>query len=357
MSSRAQAVFWVLLVAFFFLALWLLSEILLPFVAGIVIAYLFDPLVDRLRQYRVPRGLASFIVLVLFFLVVLLVLLLLVPLLQSEIGDLLRSVPQLVALSQRLFDHLMTIAEKYATPEDMERARAAVGARIGDVFGWFVRLLQTVLTSSVAFFNVLSLVFITPVVAFFLLRDWDRMLARIDSWLPRRHAAVIRAEAAKVDKTLSGFFRGQGTVCFLLGAFYAVALTLVGLEFGLVVGVLIGFISFIPFAGSMLGALLSIGLAAVQFGDWTHVLIVAGIFVFGQTVEGNFLTPKLVGDRVNLHPVWVIFALLAFGALFGFLGVLLAVPVAAILGVLVRFALARYLDSPLYDEGDGAARP
>jgi predicted PurR-regulated permease PerM len=357
MSGRTQALFWVLLVAFFFLALWLLAEILLPFVAGVVIAYLLDPLVDRLREHRVPRGLASFIVLLLFLLVVVLVLLLLVPLLQAEIGDLVRRVPQLVAMSQRLADHLMTLAEKYATPEDMQRARAAVGARVGDVFGWFVQLLQTVLTSSVALFNVLSLVFITPVVAFFLLRDWDRMLAQIDSWLPREHAPVIRAQAAKVDETLSGFLRGQGTVCLLLGAFYAVALALAGLDFGLVIGVFIGLISFIPFAGSMVGAVLSIGLTAVQFGDWTHILVVAGIFIFGQIVEGNFLTPKLVGDRVNLHPVWVIFALLAFGALFGFVGVLLAVPVAAILGVLVRFALARYLASPLYDRRDGAARP
>jgi predicted PurR-regulated permease PerM len=357
MSGRTQALFWVLLVAFFFLGLWLLAEILLPFVAGVVIAYLLDPLVDRLRQHRVPRGLASFIVLLLFLLVVVLVLLLLVPLLQAEIGDLVRRVPQLVAMSQRLADHLMTLAEKYATPEDMQRARAAVGARVGDVFGWFVQLLQTVLTSSVALFNVLSLVFITPVVAFFLLRDWDRMLAQIDSWLPREHAPVIRAQAAKVDETLSGFLRGQGTVCLLLGAFYAVALALAGLDFGLVIGVFIGLISFIPFAGSMVGAVLSIGLTAVQFGDWTHILVVAGIFIFGQIVEGNFLTPKLVGDRVNLHPVWVIFALLAFGALFGFVGVLLAVPVAAILGVLVRFALARYLASPLYDRRDGAARP
>jgi len=204
---------------------------------------------------------------------------------------------------------------------------------------------------------VLSLLFITPVVAFFLLRDWDRILARIDSWLPRRHAPVIRAQAAKVDETLSGFVRGQGTVCLLLGVFYAIALALVGLDFGLVIGVLIGLISFVPYAGAMIGAVLSIGLAAVQFGDWTHVLIIAGIFVFGQAVEGNVLTPKLVGDRVNLHPVWVIFALLAFGSLFGFVGVLLAVPIAAILGVLVRFALERYLASPLYDPKDGATRP
>lgn len=357
MSGRTQAIFWVLLVAFFFLALWLLAEILLPFVAGLAIAYLFDPLVDRLRERRVPRGLAAFVVLVLFFLVVILVLLLLVPLLQAEIGDLVRRVPQLVALIQHIADHLMTLAEKYATPEDMQRARAAVGARVGDIFGWFVQLLQTVLTSSVALFNVLSLVFITPVVAFFLLRDWDRMVAEIDTWLPRQHAPVIRAQVAKVDETLSGFLRGQGTVCLLLGAFYALALALAGLDFGLAIGVFIGLISFIPYVGSMTGAVLSIGLAAVQFGDWSHILVVAGIFVVGQAVEGNFLTPKLVGDRVNLHPVWVIFALLAFGALFGFVGVLLAVPVAAVLGVLVRFALARYLASPLYDSGDGAARP
>jgi predicted PurR-regulated permease PerM len=357
MSGRAQALFWLLFVAFFFLALWVLSEILLPFVAGLAIAYLLDPLVDRLREHRVPRGIASFVVLVLFFLVVLLVLLLLVPLLQAEIGDLVRRAPQIVAMIQRLLDQLVTVAERYATPEDMQRAREAVSARVGDVFSWFVRLLQTVLTSSVAFFNVLSLIFITPVVAFFLLRDWDRIIASIDAWLPRQHAPVIREQAAKVDETLAGFLRGQGTVCLLLGAFYAIALALVGLDFGLIIGVLIGLISFIPFVGSMTGAVLSIGLAAVQFGDWKHILLVAGIFVFGQVVEGNFLTPKLVGDRVNLHPVWVIFALLAFGALFGFVGVLLAVPIAAILGVLVRFALARYLASPIYNHDDGAARP
>jgi predicted PurR-regulated permease PerM len=305
----------------------------------------------------VPRGIASFVVLTLFFLAAVLVLLLFVPLLQAEIGELLRKVPQLVSVAQRAADHLMTLAERYATPEDMQRAREAVGARVGDVFAWLVRVLQSMLTSSVAIFNALSLIFITPVVAFFLLRDWDRMLARIDSWLPRAHAPVIRQQAAKVDETLGGFVRGQGTVCFLLGSFYAIALSVVGVEFGPIIGVLIGFISFIPFIGTAVGAVLSIGLTAVQFGNWTHVLIVAGIFIFGQVVEGNFLTPKLVGDRVNLHPVWVIFALLAFGALFGFVGVLLAVPIAAILGVLVRFALARYLASPLYDPDDGATRP
>jgi predicted PurR-regulated permease PerM len=357
MSTRQQALFWLGFTAFFFLALWLLSEILLPFVAGLAIAYLLDPLVDRLRDHRVPRGLASFLVLVLFLLFVLLIFLLLVPLLQAEIGDLVRLGPQLVAFAQKLVDRVIVIAETYATPEDLQRARAAVGARIGDVLGWFVRVLQTVLTSSVAIFNVLSLVFITPVVAFFLLRDWDRMLARIDSWLPLPHAPVIREQARKVDETLGGFLRGQGTVCLLLGSFYAVTLAAIGLDFGLVIGVIIGVLSFIPFVGTAIGAVLSLGLTAIQFGDWTHVLIVAGIFVFGQVVEGNFLTPKLVGDRVNLHPVWVIFALLAFGALFGFVGILLAVPIAAILGVLVRFALQRYLASPLYDPGDGAARP
>jgi predicted PurR-regulated permease PerM len=357
MSARAQALFWLGVVAFFFIALWVLSEILLPFVAGLAIAYLLDPVVDRLREHRVPRGLASFVVLVLFFLVVVLILLLIVPLLQAEISDLVRLGPQIVSMVQRLLDHGWTLAEQYGTPEDLQRLRNMVGARVGDLFGWLVRLLQTVLTSSIALFNVLSLVFITPVVAFFLLRDWDKMLAAIDSWLPRQHAPVIRQQAAKVDETLAGFVRGQGTVCLSLGAFYAIALALIGLDFGLIIGVLIGLISFIPYIGSLTGAVLSIGLAAVQFGDWTHILIVAGIFVFGQAVEGNFLTPKLVGDRVNLHPVWVIFALLAFGALFGFVGVLLAVPIAAILGVLVRFALARYLASPIYNHDDGAARP
>jgi predicted PurR-regulated permease PerM len=188
-----------------------------------------------------------------------------------------------------------------------------------------------------------------PVVAFYLLYDWDRMVGEIDTLLPRDYAPVIRKLAADIDRTLASFVRGMGTVCLILGTFYAVALMLVGLQFGLVVGAVAGLITFIPYLGSLLGGGLAIGLALFQFwGDWVSIALVAGIFVLGQVVEGNFLTPKLVGNSVGLHPVWLIFALAAFGALFGFVGLLVAVPVAAAIGVLARFAISQYKDSRLY---------
>ena len=210
---------------------------------------------------------------------------------------------------------------------------------------------MTLLSGGLAIVNVLALVFITPIVTFFLLRDWDEMVARIDKWLPRQWAPVIREQATLIDETLAGFVRGQSLVCLLLGTFYAIGLTIVGLEFGIVIGMLAGILSFIPYVGTIVGFVLSVGLAFAQYPDWLPIFIVVGIFLAGQAIEGNFLTPKLVGERVGLHPVWVIFALLAGGSLFGFVGVLLAVPVAAVIGVLARFALGRYLQSGYYNDG------
>ena len=356
MSARFHALFWVGLLLAFFAALWLLSEILLPFVAGIAIAYMLDPLADRLTRLGVGRGLASVILIVLAIMAILLVVVLIEPLLQRQVSEMVQRLPKLVRRAQLLGERLVALAQAELSEADYQRVREAISGRMGDAVGWIARLLQGVLTSSIALFNILSLLFITPIVAFFLLRDWDRLVAQIDSWIPRRHVETVRAQARQVNDTLAGFIRGQGTVCLIVGTFYAVALTAAGLELGLTVGFIAGILGFIPFVGVAVGGILSIGLALLQFDSWTRIAIVAGIFLFGQFVEGHFLTPKLVGDRVNLHPVWVMFALLAFGALFGFVGVLLAVPVAAVLGVLVRFALRRYLESPLYDP-DGAARP
>ena len=190
---------------------------------------------------------------------------------------------------------------------------------------------------------------VVPVVAFYLLYDWDRMIGTIDSLLPRDHAPIIRRLAGEIDETLASFIRGMGTVCLILGSYYAVALMLVGLQFGLVVGAVAGIITFIPYVGALFGGALAIGLALFQFwGDWLSIALVAGIFVIGQVVEGNFLTPKLVGHSVGLHPVWLIFALSVFGALFGFVGMLVAVPLAAAFGVLARFATEQYRHSRLY---------
>jgi len=190
---------------------------------------------------------------------------------------------------------------------------------------------------------------IVPVVAVYLLLDWDKMIARINDFLPRDHAPTLRALAKDIDTTLSSFVRGMGSVCLILGTYYAAALMLVGLDFGLIVGAIAGLITFIPYVGSLVGGALAIGLGLFQFwGDWSSLAIVAGIFFAGQMIEGNYLTPKLVGSSVGLHPVWLLLALSVFGALFGFIGMLIAVPLAATLGVLARFVTAQYLDSRLY---------
>jgi predicted PurR-regulated permease PerM len=190
---------------------------------------------------------------------------------------------------------------------------------------------------------------VTPVVAFYLIYDWHRMIRSVDSWIPIQHRDTVRELAREVDAAIAGFLRGQTAVCLILGSFYAVALTLTGLNFGLLIGLISGLITFIPYVGSMTGLVLSLGVAVAQFWPaYGSILIVLGIFLVGQFVEGNVLAPKLVGESVGIHPVWLIFALLAFGYLFGFVGLLVAVPLAATIGVLTRFALRRYLQSSLY---------
>jgi len=218
----------------------------------------------------------------------------------------------------------------------------AIAARGGEV-------LNGILTGAMSFLSVLLLIVIVPVVTVYMLLDWDRMIARIDELVPRDHAPTVRALAREIDTTLASFIRGQGAVCLIQGAFYAIALMAAGLQYGLLVGVFAGLVSFIPYVGALLGGLLAIGLALMQFwGDWLSIGIVVAIFAFGQFVEGNFLTPKLVGSSVGLHPVWLIFGLSVFGTLFGFVGMLVAVPLAAVLGVLARFAIGRYKEGLLY---------
>jgi predicted PurR-regulated permease PerM len=352
-SSWPGAVFWLAGLVIVGLLLRLVSDILLPFAAGLIIAYLLNPLCDRLERARLPRALASLVVLLGFLVAFGLVLLVLAPLVESQILQLVDRIPSFVNAARREFMGLLAMVQSRISPDDFAKLRDAVGGRLGDAFAWGGRLLTGVLTGGLAFFNVLSLVFVTPVVAFFMLRDWHRLVATIDRFLPRRHEATIREQARLVDATLAGFIRGQAMVCLVMGVYYALGLSLAGLEFGLVLGLLTGILLIIPFLGGALGGCVAVLLAIMQFADWTSVAIVAGIFLVGQAIEGNILTPRLVGGRVNLHPVWVIFALLAFGSLFGLLGLMVAVPVAAVIGVLIRFALQRYLASPLYAPPSG----
>jgi len=215
--------------------------------------------------------------------------------------------------------------------------------------GFFTTIFQSIWSSGVALFSIAGLFVVTPVVAFYMLLDWDRMVATIDGWVPRDYVETVRAISTDINAATAGFVRGQGTLCLVLGIMYAIGLTLTGLNFGVLIGLFAGLISFIPYVGSMVGLVLSVGVAFVQFWpDWTMVVAVACVFFVGQFIEGNILQPRLVGKSVGLHPVWLMFSLFAFGALFGFVGLLIAVPAAAAVAVLVRFLIARYLESPLY---------
>jgi len=348
-TASRQTVFWLVGFALFFLAIWLLSGILLPFAAGSTIAYFLDPPVRHLVRFRVPRGLAAFIVLLLFLLVIVLLIVLILPIIESQTFELVRRLPAFVNDIRADVETLIARLQQQLSPEDVDKLRQAIGERLGDLATWIGSVLRNLLTGGIALANLLSLIFVTPVVAFFLLRDWPKILGRIDSWLPREHAETIRAQARLIDQRLAGFLRGQLTLCLALAVYYAMALTLVGLDFGVVIGLLIGFLAFLPYIGAAIGFTLSMLLAMTEFPDWHHVLYTALVFFIGWFIEGNFLVPRLVGPQVHLHPVSVIFALLAFGSLFGILGVVIAVPMAAIIGVLVRFALAQYLASPVYD--------
>jgi predicted PurR-regulated permease PerM len=229
------------------------------------------------------------------------------------------------------------------------RAQQSIASIAGTLQGKGIELIEGLAGSAATLLNLLVLLIIVPVVSVYLLLDWDRMIERIDSLLPRDHAPVIRRLMRQMDAVLASFIRGMGTVCLILGSYYAISLMLVGLNFGLAVGFIAGLVTFIPYLGALIGGALAIGLALFQFwGDWWSIGMVGAIFALGQVIEGNYLTPKLVGKSVGLHPVWLLLALSVFGALFGFVGMLVAVPVAAALGVVARFLVEQYLDSRLY---------
>ena len=350
---REQAKYWGIAAAVFLVVLWYLGNVLLPFVLGAAIAYFLDPVADRLQRLGASRGLATAIITAVALVVFVVAALLIVPTLVAQTASLINIAPQLFAdLQGFITARFPSLVDADST---LHQSLVSVGETIRDQGG---QILNSVVSSAASIINIMLLLVIVPVVAFYLLYDWDHMVARIDEMLPRDHAPIIRKLAGEIDETLASFIRGMGTVSLILGTFYAVSLMLVGLQFGLVIGAVAGLITFIPYVGALVGGALAIGLGLFQFwGDWATIGLIAGIFVAGQVAEGNFLTPKLVGSSVGLHPVWLIFALSVFGTLFGFVGMLVAVPVAAALGVVVRFAIDQYKGSRLYrglSDRDGA---
>lgn len=348
-----QAWFWVAALAVFIVVLWILGDTLLPFVLGAAIAYFLDPVADRLERAGLSRVFATAVISAGVILVFALTILLIVPALIEQVRQAIDAAPGLL---DRLQTWIGTLFPRFSNEDQLlRRALASVEGSLAEVGP---NVINSVLSSSLAVVDFVVLIVVAPVVAFYLLLDWDRMIAKVDSWLPRRHKHTIRGIFIDIDRVLAGFVRGQFSVCFILGTFYALALSLVGLPFGFLVGMLAGFLSFIPYVGSLTGGVLSIGIALVTFWS-TPIWIVATalVFGFGQFVEGNILSPKLIGKSVGLHPVVLIFALAVFGKLFGFAGLLVAVPAAASLGVLSRFLLERYLESPLYRGLAGTSDP
>lgn len=349
MTLQKQVLIWAVSLAVLVLALWLLSPILLPFLAGLVLAYFLDPVADRLQSWGLSRLTAALLIVILSILVLVASLVILAPMLTSQVGKFAGELPGIIqALSAKLNDW---------APQWMKDAVAKSGTDIqatitqfaGSAADWILSVLKTLLSGGLALVNLVSLLVVTPIVAFYMLIDWDDMIATIDGWVPREHVEGVRALGRDINAAMAGFIRGQGTVCLVLGIFYAATLSFAGLNFGMAIGLLAGALTFIPYAGALTGGVLAIGVALVQFWpDYWSIGLVIGIFAIGQFLEGNFLSPKLVGKSIGLHPVWLMFALFAFGYAFGFVGLILAVPLAAAAGVLVRWGLKQYLASRLY---------
>jgi predicted PurR-regulated permease PerM len=348
-TLQKQVLIWAVSLGVLVAALWAFSPILLPFIAGLVLAYFLDPVADALQRWGLSRLAAALFIVILSILLLVLAMVILAPIVADQLGRFANDLPGLIQSLTQRFDQFAPQWMKDALAKSGADVQGSVTQFAGKAAEWILSVLKTVLSGGLALVNLVSLLVVTPIVTFYLLVDWDDMVATVDGWVPREHVETVRTLGREINTAMAGFIRGQGTVCLLLGFFYAVALSLAGLKFGLAIGLLAGALTFIPYAGALIGGVLAIGVALVQFWpDFWSIALVAAIFGAGQFLEGNFLSPKLVGKSVGLHPVWLMFALFAFGYAFGFVGLLLAVPLAAAAGVLVRFGLQQYLSSRLY---------
>src|SRR5271166_1567662 len=366
-SLQRQVLFWAAILAVLLFALHVLGSTVTPFAAGIVLGYLLDPVVTRLEKLGVSRLGASLLILVVFVTVFVLVLVIGAPILINQLVSFAQRLPGYAIRLQTLaVEEGNALIQKYgggwlsALGLGEQLSGTQIQKSIGDFVAqgaqWMVNAIKSVVSGGAAVFNFLSLLIITPVVAFYILIDWNRMVAEIDSWLPLDHRERLRAIAAEINRALAGFIRGQSLVCLFDGLWYGVGLTLIGLDFGFLIGVIAGLLSFVPYVGSLSALVLSIGVALVQ--GWPSLKLLAmalGVVVCGQFLEAYVISPRLVGKSIGLHPVWLMFALLAFGQLFGFVGLVIAVPTAAAAGVIARHLIGLYLASPFY-RGDSAAK-
>ena len=356
MNYERQAIAWTVILALVIVFVSIFRGILLPFIAGLGIAFFLDPIADRLERIGLSRVFATLVIVIITGLIASAALVFLMPLIVSQLRELAVGLPDQFQALRMFLEEIgrQWLGDNFATIETALRSEITELSKT-----WtsaLASILQTVWSGGLAVVNFLALLIITPVVAFYMLLDWDRMIDRVDSWLPRDHAPTIRRLAGEINEVLAGFIRGQGTVAFLLGVIYAIGLTWAGLKYGLLIGLMTGVLSFVPFVGTVTGFVTAMAFALAQYWpEYIPLLKVAGVFAVGQLLEGNVLSPNIVGQRIRLHPVWLIFSLFAFSYLFGIVGLLIAVPVAAAIGVLARFTIGEYRKSALYFGSSGAA--
>ena len=355
MNARTQAWFWLLVLAAALLLIWLLSAVLLPFVLGIALAYALDPAATRLERHGCSRTAATVLIGAGFFGAGLLVLLLLIPPVAEQATDLLQRLPALVSRLVQAVGPLLARALNAIGADQPEGLHQTMAGNLQRLTRLGVGLFQGLASGGAAVVNIATLLTITPLTTFYLLRQWPGIVTTVDDWLPRDHADTVRGIMRDIDVVLKGFLHGSVIICAALAAFYGVALSLAGLDYGLTIGLLTGALSFIPYVGAIFGLVASVGVAVLQFWpEWVRIAVVLGIFLVGQLLADYVLTPRVMGSRIAVHPLWLIFGLFAGGALFGFVGLLLSVPATAAIGVLTRFFIGRYKDSTLY-RGTGGA--
>jgi predicted PurR-regulated permease PerM len=346
MTVDRNLILWILALVVLIFLLWLLSPVLLPFLSGIALAYMQAPLADRLERLGMSRTLASLLIVSTVVLTLILLGLVLVPIVSEQAIALMATLSTYVTQLQALLADSGLPWLKQILGGDANKALPELASRGA---GYLTGFLGSLWSGGRALISFISVLIIMPVVTFYLICDWHQMIDTLDSWVPPRRRKAVHQIVSEIDAAISGFLRGQAAICFISGIYYATALSLVGLNFGVLIGLIAGLLSFIPFVGSLTAVLIAVGVAIEQFWPhWIPIAIVVGIFMVGQFTSGYVLGPKLVGDHVGLHPVWLIFAMFAFGYLFGFVGLLIAVPLGAAIGVLFRFELTRYFASPLY---------
>ncbi len=348
LTARNHLLFWSGAFVLFITFVWAFSAVLLPFVLGLAIAYLLNPMVEYLGNHKIPRGIAALVILGLFFLFVLTILALIMPPLYRETIELAAAVPDYTdKLLTMMNPYIGWLQERFGNG-DLAAYQETLQNNIGKALKVSANVLSGIASGGQAFAGFISVMIITPVTAFFMMKDWSLMTQWADNLIPRRSYNTVKTLLEQINQKLAGFVRGQLSIAFALAIIYALALSIAGLKFGFLIGLMAGILSIIPLVGSTIGLLVSVVIAWLQAGEWGYVGIIAAIFMTGQFIEGNFLTPKLLGKSVGLHPLWILFALLAGGNLFGIVGMLLAVPVAATIGVLLGFAIEEYKSSPYY---------